>query len=123
VVVGKCPKDGLMTEFPVTDFLDLLKNAQSRIMSDLVGFVWACATISEISIFKEPYPESTERAFTARGDLDAMRENSAVQVFTMKTLPNLAEIGGKEGSQYLLPFVCLCRAIWNRYPSPEVRVA
>jgi hypothetical protein len=64
-----------------------------------------------------------ERAFTAQGDLDAMRDNLAVQVFTMKALLDLPEIGGKEGSHYLFPFVYLCHAIWDPHLSPETRVA
>jgi hypothetical protein len=112
-VVAELEGQDAFHRWPVSDPLHLVKNARSRLVGGALAFTADGHEISGPMIHKELELEGEERAFEAKGNLDAMRDDLALQVFTMKNLLALAEKRDDAAGIYFLPWVCLCHAIRN----------
>jgi hypothetical protein len=105
--------------WPIPDFLHLLKNSRSRIVRGTLAFDSQSKEISGESLNQIL---DLGRPLTAHNRLDLIKDDLALELFTLTNLVHLFEEGNNMGAYFLVPFVSLNMAIRNSMISHDTRL-
>jgi hypothetical protein len=97
-----------LMEWPISDFLHLLKNARSRLAKSTLGLTGETLKhFTAASVAKDLKSKRMREILCADSALDLLKDHLALETFTLENLLKLWECGDATEAYFMLPFVCL----------------
>jgi hypothetical protein len=98
-------------EWPVSDPLHPMKNARSRLALGSLAFNAETDQVIIARSISAGLPPSSAHAFDARKPLDLLKDDLAIQAFTIDNLFAVWKAGNVPGTYFLFPFITLSTAV------------
>jgi hypothetical protein len=109
-IVDCLTESGPLIHWPITDLLHLMKNARTRIILGSLAF---SATSKVITADSLNATLGIGRPLSAKKPLDLIKDELALELFTLNNLLRLVDVPDIAGAYFMMPFVCLNLAVRN----------